>query len=226
VITFERLGQAGRFGNQLWQVIGTLGLARRLGRDVSLPAWEYARWFNFPDVFHGAQGEDAVGLCGLPPSRAVYMQELSLIEPVAGEVAGWLAPSESAQDALREAMKFYAPEGAVAVHVRRGDYLEGWRGHGVLSEDWYRQVWPDGRVLVFSDDYGWASRLPGEQVKVGEVEDWLLMAACRSHVIANSSYSWWAAFAAGGPTVYPTPWFTGCEFGDMFPERWVGVPRC
>jgi hypothetical protein len=226
VITFRQLGKVGRFGNQLWQVAATFGVANRLGRGVTLPAWEFERWFRFPQVFDGGEGEDVVALSGLSGSDAIYLQHLPLVAPIRGRLQEWLRPSVWGAEQVAGLRDVWKPAGATAVHVRRGDYAEAWRGHGMLDADWYRKVWPEGRVLVFSDDPGWCrENLPGEVVEVGPIQQWLLSAECKAHVISNSTFAWWAAYAAGGPTVYPTPWFTGLAYNDMFPTEWVEVAR-
>jgi hypothetical protein len=219
-VTFPRLGRAGRFGNQLWQISGTMVLG---DGDVSFPAWPYAWWFRFPDVFDGREGPDAADLSGLPRGRAEYLQEARYIHP---RMRVWLEPSDAAEGIVERLVASYEPATATAVHVRRGDYADGNRGHGMLGADWYLANWPDGRVLVFSDDPDWcAANLPGEVVREPEVESWLTMARCRAHVISNSSFAWWAAWWAGGPVTYPVPWFTGLPYGDMFPDGWNGVGR-
>lgn len=219
-MTFPRLGRAGRFGNQLWQISGTMVLG---DGDVSLPAWEYGWWFRFPDVFDGRDGTDAAVLSGLPAGRSEYLQEARFVHP---GMRAWLEPSDAAQGILTRLMATYEPATAAAVHVRRGDYAQAWRGHGMLEADWYLGNWPDGRVLVFSDDPDWcAANLPGEVVREPEVQSWLTMARCRAHVISNSTFAWWAAWWAAGPVVYPVPWFTGLDYGDMFPDGWTGAGR-
>ena len=58
---------------------------------------------------------------------------------------------------------------------------------------------------MFSNDTAWAKEIlhiPEENVVVvsdllGQEEEWVelyLMSCCRSNIIANSSYSWWAAW--------------------------------
>ena len=225
MITFRQLGQVGRFGNQLWQIAATLGVAKSLGRDVALPAWEFERWFCFPSVFTGAQGDDVVPLSGLSGEYAIYLQHLPLVAPIRDSLQEWLRPSVWGAEQVAGLRDVWRPADATAVHVRRGDYAEEWRGHGMIPASWYERVWPEGRVLVFSDDPEWCrENLPGEVVDVGPIEQWLLSAECKAHVIANSTFAWWAAYVAGGPTVYPVPWFTRLPYGDMFPSEWVGRP--
>jgi hypothetical protein len=219
-VTYEMLGRMGRFGNQLWQISGTMVLGQD---DVALPEWSYAWWFRFPPVFTGAQGVDAPALSGLPAGRAEYLQEARFIHP---GMRLWLEPSDAAQGIVARLEGIYDPASAAGVHVRRGDYGEAWRGHGLLEADWYLRSWPEGRVLVFSDDPDWCeANLPGQVVREPEVESWLLLARCRAHVISNSTFAWWAAWWAGGPVVYPVPWFTGLDYADMFPDGWTGAGR-
>jgi hypothetical protein len=58
-------------------------------------------------------------------------------------------------------------------------------------------------------------------------EQLLGMACCDAHVIANSSFSWWAAYLGDSPVkivCYPSRWFgpggAGHCLRDMFPEGW------
>ena len=73
-----------------------------------------------------------------------------------------------------------------------------------------------------------------EFVKVDDaIEDWkqlLLMSCCNSHIIANSSYSWWGAYLCpdhNKHVCYPSKWF-GPGMGnlivnDMFPCYWKKI---
>lgn len=77
------------------------------------------------------------------------------------------------------------------------------------------------RFFVFSDDPAWCREaLSGEDVEVmvvpGAPDDPLhdlhLMSRARHHIIANSSYSWWAAWLAkrdGQRVIAPDRWFGG-----------------
>jgi hypothetical protein len=135
---------------------------------------------------------------------------------------------------------------AVSVHVRRGDYLlpVHFEHHGVCSADYYRRAVrlirervENPQFFLFSDDWPWCREHLADSDMVlvdanspGAGQDELrLMAACRHHVIANSSLSWWGAWLAAGSgqiVVAPKPWFTETpQTPDLFPVGWVTLPR-
>jgi len=138
-----------------------------------------------------------------------------------------------------------AAERAVSLHIRRGDYVNNPQTaqyHGVCSLEYYRAAvdYVAGRVssphfFVFSDDHAWVS----ENFKLDHavtlvdvngpdrgVWDMALMKACRHHVIANSSFSWWGAWLnphADKIVVAPQRWFSGASHDttDLVPASWV-----
>jgi Glycosyl transferase family 11 len=130
---------------------------------------------------------------------------------------------------------------AVAVHVRRGDYVTdpGARQFlGALPLDYYtaaarlmRDRSPDARFFVFSDDPAWCRshlRLGGPTTFVTHNQgrghdDLRLMTLCRHHIIANSSFSWWGAWLAESEAqivVAPERWGAAGDAGDVIPDRW------
>jgi hypothetical protein len=107
-----------------------------------------------------------------------------------------------------------ASPGSVAVHVRRQDYLTHPVFH-VCDRDYYRKAIdelrarvPDARFLIFSDDPEWCRtefRDPDQEVidsgpaGANPLHDLYLMSLASHHVIANSTYSWWAAWLGEKP---------------------------
>ena len=113
---------------------------------------------------------------------------------------------------------------SVAVHVRRTDYVNNRNlylpdaGYYKRAMDRMRDAVPSARFFVFSDDPHWCM---GEFVSPDTtvlthsnpyqpLTDLHLMSLAANHVIANSSYSWWAAWLGkkeGQKVFMPNLWF-------------------
>lgn len=136
-------------------------------------------------------------------------------------------------------------EGAIMLHVRLTDYLSS-PGFGIPSKEYYesgiRQVFErvgERPVWVFSDDIKMAKEfLPADFLKffhfVNPLSDavlnWELMRFFQGYVIANSSFSWWAAHlrkVRNAPVVMPWPWFTegGHTKRDLTPSGWISLSK-
>jgi len=139
------------------------------------------------------------------------------------------------------AAKIAAAPGATALHVRRGDYLAA-GAYAACTPDYYARGAAEiaartGGPLtcfVFSNDPDWArDNLDlGRQTVIVDLNDeavghfdMALMAACTHHVIANSTFSWWGAWLAGGAgiTVAPKAWFAdpALDNPDICPPSWL-----
>ena len=104
---------------------------------------------------------------------------------------------------------------SVAVHVRRTDYAKyDW----LLDKAYYVRAYKrakkrisEPKFYIFSDDPEWCKdNLPGGQiVHMDELEDFWLMSKCKHQIIANSTYSFWAAYLNTNPekvVIYPKDW--------------------
>lgn len=137
---------------------------------------------------------------------------------------------------LRAVAADIAGSTSVALHVRRGDYV-GNSHHDTVGLDYYKAAIahltarvPDARFFAFSDDLAWvrANLAPNiscilvEDTRSGP-EDLRLMSSCKHQIIANSSFSWWAAWLNRNPNktvVAPARWVNkpAHEFEDIYPE--------
>jgi hypothetical protein len=85
---------------------------------------------------------------------------------------------------------------AIAVHVRRGDYLT-LEGFPVLSLKYYLDAMElvKGDYYIFSDDMGWCrENFKGVSfIHFQEYLDFELMRLCQHQICSRSSFSWWAA---------------------------------
>jgi hypothetical protein len=91
---------------------------------------------------------------------------------------------------------------SIAIHVRRGDYLQ-LNGFPVMGLDYFLRAleYVRGDVYIFSDDIEWcrANFKNAQFVHFNEYLDFELMKLCRHQIISRSSYSWWAAYLNDNP---------------------------
>jgi hypothetical protein len=111
---------------------------------------------------------------------------------------------------------------SVCLHVRRGDYATDpatQQFHGLSPLSYYEQAVArltqtvtDPHFFIFSDDPAWVREHlqlthPATYVTHNradkDYEDLRLMASCRHHIIANSSFSWWGAWLGQRPIPGP-----------------------
>lgn len=122
----------------------------------------------------------------------------------------------------------------VAIHVRRGDYVNNPFYVDLSLTDYYEkamELFPTSTFLVFSDDIEWCKdRFQGKQFEFfhsDELTDLNTMAACSGHIIANSSFSWWGAYLSPncGKVVAPSVdnWYTDGIERTKCPESWIRI---
>ena len=56
-----------------------------------------------------------------------------------------------------------------------------------------------------------------------EAVDLNTMAGCTGHIMANSSFSWWASFLGGGVTIAPRQWFTDTVHRIDLLDDWIKI---
>lgn len=128
----------------------------------------------------------------------------------------------------------------VSIHLRKGDYAGLQQFHPIMDSEYYFNAlteFKDGNYcfLIFSDDIEYCKTLFGEQDNVVYIEgntpdvDMCMMSMCDHNIIANSSFSWWAAWLNTNPNkkvVAPKKWF-GPAYNnihntkDLYPKLWI-----
>jgi hypothetical protein len=133
---------------------------------------------------------------------------------------------------------------AIAVHVRRQDYLAApGQRLGFVGIEYYERAFNfmaaairKPHFFVFSDDPDWcrlhmqppgaysfvSHEVPGDHT----VADFWLMSLCAHFIVANSTFSWWPAWLSANPdkiVVAPKRWFTDGveESADLAPPGWT-----
>jgi hypothetical protein len=122
-----------------------------------------------------------------------------------------------------------------AIHIRRDDYLTS-DSIPVLPFSYYVEAigMINGNLYVFSDDVEWCRRHFVEEyfdrlitfVNLPYYQDFELMRLCKHQIIANSTFSWWAAILNDNPekiVVTPDFWITRLDRAERnnFPKDWI-----
>ncbi len=144
-----------------------------------------------------------------------------------------------------EAIKIYneiKEKELVSIHIRRGDYLY----HDNFCKLNYNNYYKDAinnfnddkyKFVVFSNDVNWCKHnIP---LKKGSIfinpnsgyVDLILMSLCQHNIIANSSFSWWAAFFNKNKDkkiVCPTNYINENSIGSFlngnyYPKDWKNI---
>jgi hypothetical protein len=111
---------------------------------------------------------------------------------------------DSTKNYLTEKYSDIQFENTCSIHVRRGNYVERQHFHPLQTVDYYKRaisiIGEKTLFLIFSDDIDWCkSNLDFIENKIFisgnlDYQDLYLMSMCNHNIIANSSFSWWAAF--------------------------------
>lgn len=114
---------------------------------------------------------------------------------------------------------------------------------GICSLDYYHKAIDfirqrlDNNICfyLFSDDINWVEE--NLQLENRCIIDWnqgedswqdmYLMSCCRHHIIANSSFSWWAAWLNPNKNkivLTPNKWFNHTDAVGIVPKSWIKIP--
>ena len=254
------LMDGGRYGSEDWKQVRQIArlpvkaeirrgrslVTRAMNRLFDRHPWE---WSGLPVIREdaGKSGFDPRVIEG--PANAVligYFQSHRYFESIEPELRteldlgglGWSARTLDMAARLES-------ENVVAIHIRRTDYL-GREVFDVCGPGYYRraiqrmrELQGHPRFVVFSDDPAGCRAVLGEEdVEVCDLpeaagdpfHDLFLMSRAGGLIIANSSYSWWAAWLGNRPgrrVIAPGSWFGGgmtAPLEDKILPDWEVVP--
>ena len=142
---------------------------------------------------------------------------------------------------VKEYLEKIRQTNSVAVHIRRGDYLKLQNIYGnICTEEYYRnaitkmyQMIENPVFFFFSDDMEWAKQTftfdknfvfaDGRGVWQ-DYHDMHLMSECKNMIMANSSFSWWAAFLNDNvdkQIICPARWINHKNTPDVSCTEWI-----
>jgi hypothetical protein len=248
----------GRLGNQLFQIGLLFGLRHRHGRPFYLARQGESVWDCFDLEVAGSgppcphRYDEVHGSCNFDPhvfdqpdgtAFYGYFQSYRYFQECRPELVGFLRFRHEYRACAAATLYAYRRRHRrplVAVHVRRGDYLQPdaedlW---GNLARDGYYQraaaaVGDGVTYLVFSDDVPWCRAHlglePAEFVDLDPYTSLCMMTGCDVNVVANSSFSWWGAFLNTNKAVYaPMKWWRNLPppndlQADIVPPGWTAI---
>ena len=132
---------------------------------------------------------------------------------------------------------------SVSIHVRRGDYLNHKSFIGICELDYYERAInnikkkiKDPYYFIFSNDIAWCKENLTSILGTDKVQfvshnqgnksywDMYLMSCCKNMIIANSSFSWWAAYLNQYDNAYiicPIKWVNRDYNTDVHSSSWI-----
>ncbi len=176
-----------------------------------------------------------------------YWQSHKYFEPIADQIRNELTPKNPLAAQNLKVAEQISKVNSISIHVRRGDYVANQatnKIHGFVGVEYYKEAIRHissavdiPYFFVFSDDLAWAKANLGLVDNVAFVEhntgaasyeDMRLMSLCHHHIIANSSFSWWAAwlgYQPGKQVLYPEKWFAAetKDTSSLCPTEWIEI---
>ena len=250
----------GRTGNNMFQIAAAISVAKRnnteafyIGDNSYIQGFKLKgvvkatkradfvfeeRKFNFDESFHSLG--DNTHLDG-------YFQSEKNFINAEDEVRRCFSFDHNIIEAVKRYnggrfKEFLENNANTAVHVRRTDYIRYPDVYPMFDAVYYERclekIQDKGRVVIFSDDMEWCkNNFKGkgcEYVDMPPIESMYLMSNCKNIIMANSSFSWWAAWIGKCENVlYPAKWFgkkwphkekhhthDDC-IRDLCPARWI-----
>lgn len=258
LVTCKSVGRYGRFCNAAYSIAGCLGVARKNGFDFALTEpWRNHDGRNFEsdidiDVFK--QFVNPLPLYDGPELPQIGIpwgyHDVKLTHSC--DLQGHFQSEKYFAHAIDE-IRWYmrmVDEGPltdyVGIHVRLGDYgdqpspqhPDGNPYHPRMEMSYYGPAMAEfhgAKFLVFSDDIPEARKMLGDKVEYSEsrtyLEDFKLLKKCSHFIVANSSFSAFAAVlgdAKDKKVVAPTPWFGAAylenlDDKDIYGEDWIKI---
>lgn len=165
-----------------------------------------------------------------------YWQTEKYFKDCRSDILKMFTPNYPLSTGCREYLKTVEQCNSVAIHVRRGDYVN----LGIcLDQSYYHQALlkmeekvKTPQYFIFSDDIEFAQQLFKKekgyftyiqyQSENTTLEDMFIMKSCKHIIMANSSYSWWAAWLNDNPNkivIHPNDH----QLDDFYPSKWLTV---
>ena len=176
-LSFSNIGTYGWYGNQLYQIASTIGVATKNDMDYMFPTWKYSHYFKkelpqLPkpelDLIKGGyidrEGPHHFEEVIIPDKTknwdiGGYLQSEKYFEHCKDLVFSYLELKDEYTDFIKTTFDPILSRKNCAIHVRRGDYANFPAYHPMLGMDYYSKAMShfddDTLFIVFSNDMDW-----------------------------------------------------------------------
>ena len=177
VLSFSNLGTYGWYGNQLYQIAATIGVAVKNDMEYVFPKWKYSEYFKkeLPqmdkvdlDIIKGnyinREGPHHFEEVIIPDSNlnwdlGGYLQSEKYFDHCRDLVLSYLELKDEYVEVIKDRYNDILNKKNCAIHVRRGDYLKFPGYHPVMGMDYYNKAMShfdsDTTFIIFSNDMDW-----------------------------------------------------------------------
>ncbi|MGC8823991.1 MAG: alpha-1,2-fucosyltransferase [Bacteroidales bacterium] len=166
-----------------------------------------------------------------------YWQNEKYFKPIENLLRNELTPQIALSPEQQELLNRVQNTESVAVHIRRGDYLKLTNHYTLLDWDYYwkaiqtlTEIVKNPFFYFFTEDTQWIKDMlfnfkyehmimPVQTTGI----DFMLMSNCKHQIIANSTFSWWAAYLnsnANQKVVAPKKWYVSKEENPSL-TQWI-----
>ncbi|ETZ19769.1 alpha-1,2-fucosyltransferase [Pedobacter sp. V48] len=172
-----------------------------------------------------------------------YWQNFKYFENIADEIKNdfqFTSPLSKENQQILDQVKL---KNSVSIHIRRGDYLKDPLLGGLCGPEYYKQAisyvqsdLTSPSFFIFSDDIVWCTEnlnldnctFISWNKELSSYIDMQLMSSCKHNIIANSSFSWWAAWLNPNPdkiVIGPKKWVNHSDpnIRMSFPQKWISL---
>lgn len=213
-------------GNRLFRIAGVIGIATKNGYEYGFPMWWQQEFFTNPlPVFEGQLKKQR-----LPANYKGYDFGFMGFNFRDGadydsEFGSWKY-FEHCSDLIKHYFTLIQQcepfKDKILIHYRNYKQ-DGWNK---LKSDYYDKalsLFPQKETIVITDDIEAAFNTLGSghvYCSSTPIVDFYLLCNTDYLVMANSTFSWWAAYLSGAKTVAPLNWYAGelkdAPLGDDF----------
>lgn len=223
MFSFSELGMLGRLGNQMFQLVSCLGIAKANNTNATFPKWKYEEYFenelphainsntitlkekhyHFDEsLFHLNQNKN-YNLSG-------FFQSEKYWKHAEKEVRQQFTFKTELKERLKKQFSAAFEKPLVAISIRRGDFVKNKYYYQVPISYYlsaYYKHFNDYNILIFTDDFAYCKlhfeSLPNVYYadKLNDIEQLCLMSMCDNFIISNSTFSWWGAYLSGSKNV-------------------------